>query len=135
MGVTRFPNGVSFVKPDVAAAQSGAYYFSPGDVTPDVKQGSFFVCAASAVTILNFDNGQLGQILNVYAPSGGAITIQNSAGGIQLTDLVYNVSANILKVTTNTGNSLLNAGEVIQFIHNGTDWSQVGTRVADTTQV
>lgn len=135
MGVTRFPNGLSFVKPNVYALNTGNFYFAPGDTTPDVSQGSFFVCAASALTITNFDSGQQGQLLFVYAPSGGAITIQDSQGGIQLTDLVYSVSAGFVKVSANTGNVLLNQGEIIQFVHNGTDWSQVGTRVTDTAQV
>lgn len=135
MGATRFPNGISFVKPNVASAFSGAYYFTPGDQTPDVAQGSFFITAASALTITNFDNGELGKVLFVYSPSGGATTIQDSAGGIQLQSLVYNVSANIVKVTTNTGNAVLVAGEILQFIHNGTDWSQVGTRIVDTATV
>lgn len=135
MGVTRFPNGISFVKPNVTSAFSGAYYFDPGDQTPDVAQGSFFIAAASAITITNFDNGQLGQILTVYSPSGGATTIQDSAGGINVTNLVYNVSANILKVTTNTGNAVLLEDEIIQFFHNGTDWSQVGTRIIDNADV
>ena len=135
MGVSRFPNGISFVKPNVSAVNTGAYYFTAGDQTPDVSQGSFFITAASAITITNFDNGQLGQILTVYAPSGGAITIQDSAGGINLTNLVYTISATFLQVSANTGNAVMNANEMIQFFHNGTDWSQVGTRIVDTNQV
>lgn len=126
---TRLPFGLSFVKP---GAVSGAYTFVAGDTTPDVSLGTFFVTASSAVTITNFDGGERGKIIIVYSNSAGATTIQNSAGGVNLDNLVYNVSSGFLKVTTNTGNAVLLNGEAVSFVHNGTDWSMLGTRVQDT---
>ena len=125
---TRLPYGLSFVKPGV---DSGIYTFTAGDQTPDVSYGTFFVTAASALTITNFDGGERGKIIFVYSNSASATTIQNSAGGINLDNLLYNVSSGFVKVTTNTGNAILVNREVVQFVHNGTDWSMVGTRVQD----
>lgn len=127
---TRLPYGLSFVKPGVA---SGEYTFVAGDQTPDVSMGTYFVTASSALTITNFDGGERGKIIVVYSNSGGATTIQNSAGGINLDNLLYSVSAGFVKISANTGNAVLVNGEAVQFVHNGTDWSMVGTRVQDVT--
>lgn len=133
MGVTRFPNGIGFVKP---GANSGVYTFVAGDQTPSVKQGHYFVTAASAITITNFDDGERGQFIAVACNSGGAVTIQNSAGGIFIpSNYVVNLSAGILKLTSTAGNVVMLDGEVLQFYHDGTDWSMVGTRMVDTTFV
>lgn len=134
MGVTRFPNGISFVKPDVTAANTGGFYFAPGDTTPNVANGAYFVTAGSALTITNFDGGQQGQIIIIRSNSQGATTIQNSAGGINTLSLAYTPSAGgVITVGTNTGNIVMGNNEIVMFVHNGTDWSQVGTRVIDST--
>ncbi len=129
---TRLPNGLSYVKPNLYATRTDTITFVAGDVTPSVKYGSFFITANSAVTITNFDDGEQGKVLHVFSNSGGATTIQNSAGGINMPMVVYNISAGIVKVTTNTGNSVLLNNEIASFIHNGTDWSYLGTRIVDT---
>ena len=128
MGVSRLPNGLGFVKPGATSV------FTAGDQTPDVKQGSFFVTAASALTITNFDNGELGQVLTVVCNTGGAVTIQNSAGGINIVNMVISISAGQLLASATAGSIVMLNKEAIQFYHNGTDWSQVGTRIVDTTQ-
>lgn len=131
MGVTRLPNGLSFVKPNLYGSQTDNLYFTQGDQTPDVSQGSFFFTGASALTITNFDGGQQGQLITVVSNSGGATTIQNSAGGINITNLVYSVSATFVQISANTGNAVMLNNEAISFYHDGTDWHATSTRVVD----
>lgn len=118
---TRLPYGLSYVKP---GANSGEYTFTAGDTTPSVALGSFFVTAASALTITNFDGGERGKIIYIYSNSNGATTLQNSAGGINMFGTIATNSAGFLNSAT-TGNYLMQNREVMHFIHNGTDWSQV----------
>ena len=118
---TRLPYGLSYVKP---GARSGEYTFTAGDTTPDVSLGTFWATAASALTITNFDGGERGKIIYIYSGSNGATTIQNSAGGINtFASIGANSQGTITTVTT--GNYLMQNREVMHFIHNGTDWSQV----------
>ena len=70
MGVTRFPNGVSFVLPNLVAARTDTVTFGSADATPDVSQGSFFICNDAEVTITDFDSGQRGQLITVLSKSG-----------------------------------------------------------------
>lgn len=118
---TRLPYGLSYVKP---GARSAEYTFIAGDTTPDVSIGTFWVTGASAVTITNFDGGERGKVIYIYSNSNGATTIQNSAGGVNLFATIATNSAGFLNSAT-TGNYLMQNKEVIHFIHNGTDWSQV----------
>lgn len=121
---TRLPYGLSFVKPGVA---SSAYTITNGDTTPDVSMGSFFVAPTSQTTITNFTNGERGKIIFVYSTTN-LTTIQNSAGGINVFSTVATVSSSYLKYSS-TGNYTMAANESMIFIHNGTDWSQVGASV------
>ena len=119
---TRFPYGLSFVKP---GASSDSYTFVAGDVTPDVSLGTVFFTANSAVTITNFDGGERGKIIFVSAGSEGA-TIQNSAGGINLFASIATIQGTSgLFAYSATGNYLMLTKETLQFLHNGTDWTQI----------
>ena len=130
---TRLPYGLSFVKP---GANSVEYTFTAGDVTPDVSMGTFFVTAASSLTITNFDGGERGKVIYLFCNSGGATTIQNSAGGININNIVGATSNNqVITVSATAGNAVLLNNEVAQFMHNGTDWSLVGNRFVISTQV
>lgn len=124
---TRLPYGLSFVKP---GARSTEYVFTAGDTSPDVSLGTFFQTAASALTITNFDGGERGKLIYIYSNSGGATTIQNSAGGINLFATVATIQGtSTLLAYSTTGNYVMANREVLQFIYNGTDWSQVGPSV------
>ena len=129
---TRLPYGISFVKPGAA---STAYTFTAGDVTPDVSYGTYFITGASSLTITNFDGGELSKIIHVYCNTGGAVTIQNSAGGIRCTNVVMTASAGNTVTFTTAGNVVMLVGETLSFLHNGTDWSMVSNRVELSTQV
>ena len=131
---TRLPYGLSFVKPGVAAAE---YTFVAGDQTPDVSYGTYFVAeAASALTITRFDGGERGKIIFVRCSSGSITTIQNSAGGINISNMVlFNSAGNVITFSATGGNAVLLNREVAQFAHNGTDWDYVGTRSVFSTQV
>lgn len=122
---TRLPYGLSFVKPN---APSGDYTFTSGDVTPDVSMGTFFTNATSAVTITNFDGGERGKMIFLRCNSTGVLTVQNSAGGINLFAIVVTISAGLLAYSTSGNHAMVNR-ETIGFVHNGTDWSQLGTSV------
>jgi hypothetical protein len=127
---TRLPYGLSFVKPN-SSANSGAYTFAAGDATPDVSMGTFFIGSVSAATITNFDGGERGKVICVYCDSATGITIQNSAGGINLPfNVVTTISSSYLKYTATAGNATMADAESMWFIHNGTDWSMLGTRIA-----
>lgn len=129
---TRLPYGLSYVK---VGANSGAYTFIPGDVTPDVSYGTYFVTGKSACTITNFDKGERGKIIYLYCNSAGAHVIQNSAGGINIQNVVMTVSAlGVLLYSSTAGNATLLNGEVAGFMHNGTDWSYIGVRNVIDTQ-
>lgn len=131
MAPTRFPNGISFIKPGVA---SGSYTFVAGDQTPDVSLGTVFFTAASAITITRFDGGERGKVICVICNTGGAVTIQNSAGGINITNIVASNSAGYLYYSATAGNAVLLNNEAATFVHNGTDWSYTGTRLVYNTQ-
>jgi len=109
MSVTRIPYGLSFVKPGVA---SGQYTFTAGDVTPSVKQGTYFVTGASSLTLTNFDDGERGQVIALRCNTGGAVTVQNSAGGINIVTTQLNIVANSAATITTGGNAVLLNGEV-----------------------
>lgn len=130
---TRF-NGISFVKP---GALSGTYTFTAGDVTPDVSLGTYFIAeATSAITITRFDGGERGKVIFVRCSSGGITTIQNSAGGINISNIVMSVSnGSVFAISATNGNALLLNEEVAGFAHNGTDWDYIGTRTVVNTQV
>lgn len=128
---TRLPYGLSFVLPGVS---SQAYTFTAGDTTPDVSYGTYFVTAASALTITRFDGGERGKIIFVYSNSGNATVIQNSAGGIRLVNIIGTTSAGSTITFTTGGNATMLNGEVQCFAHNGTDWNMVNTRFVLSTQ-
>jgi hypothetical protein len=113
------------VKP---GADSKAYTFAAGDVTPDVKMGTVFFNSTSAATITNFDGGERGKIIIVACNSSSIITIQNSAGGINCLNALVTNSAGFLKYSS-TGNLLMANNESLMFVHDGTDWSSVGSLV------
>ena len=124
---TRLPYGLSYVKP---GARSGEYTFTAGDQTPDVSLGTFFQTAASALTITNFDGGERGKAIFIYSASNGATTIQNSAGGINVFATVATVQGTTsFLVMSTTGSYVMQNREILQFMHNGTDWSQVSPSV------
>ena len=130
---TRLPYGLSFVKPGVASVE---YTFTAGDTTPDVSMGTFFVTAASSLTITNFDGGERGKVIFLFCNTGGAVTIQNSAGGITINNIVGATSNNqVITVSATAGNAVMLNNEVMQFMHDGTDWSYVGNRFVLSTQV
>lgn len=122
---SRFPFGLSYIKP---GALSGSYTFTAGDTTPDVSLGTVFFTAASALTITNFDGGERGKIIYLFSNSDGATTIQNSAGGINVFATVATVSSSFIKYSS-TGNYLMTNNETLQFLHNGTDWTQASPSV------
>jgi hypothetical protein len=129
---TRLPYGLSYVKPGVG---STAYTFTAGDTTPDVSYGTYFIVGASALTITNFDGGELGKVIHVYSNTGGAVVIQNSAGGIRIPSLVLTGSGVSGVLFTTAGNVTMLNGETLSFLHNGTDWSALANRVSLNTQV
>ena len=119
---TRLPYGISFIKPGAVA---GAYTFSNGDQTPSVALGTVFFTATSAITITRFDDGERGKIIFLVSESNGATTIQNSAGGINLFTTTAILGVGSLGTVTTGGNYLMQNREILQFLHNGTDWTQV----------
>lgn len=124
---TRLPYGISFVKPGV---DSGQYTFTRGDQTPDVSLGTYFVTAASAITITNFDGGERGKMIFIRCNTAGAVTIQDSAGGINIENIVMAVSnGSVFTISATGGNAVMLNKEVMEFVHNGTDWDYVGNRV------
>ena len=132
---TRLPYGLSYVKP---GANSVDYTLTLGDVTPDVSYGTYFATAASAITITNFDGGERGKVIHVFCNSAGAITIQNSAGGINIRNNVMASSGGALGVfiySATGGNAVMLNNEVMTFLHNGTDWSYSGIRTVINTQI
>lgn len=130
---TRLPYGLSYVKPGVASTE---YTFTAGDTTPDVSYGTFFVTAASSLTITNFDGGERGKVIYLYCNTGGAVTIQNSAGGITINNIVGATSNNqVITVSATAGNAVMLNNEIMSFMHDGTDWAYVGNRFVLSTQV
>lgn len=130
---TRLPYGLSFVKP---GARSGEYTFTAGDQTPDVSLGTYFITGASALTITRFDGGERGKIIILRCNSAGATTIQNSAGGINITNIVMAVSnGSVFTISATGGNAVMLNNEDMMFAHNGTDWDYVGTRTVVNTQI
>ena len=121
---TRLPYGLSFIKPGAVA---GAYTFTAGDTTPDVSLGTVFFTAASALTITRFDGGERGKVIILFSNSGGATTIQNSAGGINVFATIATISNGTIDpfVYSSTGDYLMANNEALHFLHNGTDWSQI----------
>lgn len=130
---TRLPYGLSYVKPGVASAE---YTFTAGDQTPDVSYGTYFITAASSLTITNFDGGERGKVIYLRSNSGGATTIQNSAGGINIRNIVMAVSnGSVFTISATGGNALMLNNEVAEFLNNGTDWDYVGIRTQVNTMV
>ena len=124
---TRLVHGLSFVRP---SANSGGYTFTVGDQTPDVSLGTFFVTAPSSLTILNFDGGERGKVIYLYSNSASSTTLQNSAGGINVFATVATIQGtSTLLAYSTTGNYVMGNREVLQFVHNGTDWSQVSPSI------
>lgn len=130
---TRLPYGLGFIKPD---APTSAYTFVAGDQTPNVSMGTVFLTASSAITLLNFDNGELGKIIILMCNSGGAVTLQSSAGGILPQGIVIADSGAVHTMTYSaTGNYVMKNGEAIQFVNNGTSWLQIGSSIRYSTQI
>lgn len=132
---TRLPYGLSFVKP---GANTNEYVFTAGDTTPDVSLGTFFIVGASSLTITRFDGGERGKIIYVHCNTGGAVTLQNSAGGITFNNIVSATSGgaqNIFTLSATGGNLVMLNNETLEFVHDGTDWSLVGNRFVLSTQV
>lgn len=129
---TRLPYGLSYVKP---FANSVEYTLVAGDTTPDVSMGTFFQTAASSLTITNFDGGERGKVIYLYANSANSTTVQNSAGGININNIVGILSNNaVVLLSASNGNAIMLNREVMEFMHNGTDWSLVGNRFVLNTQ-
>lgn len=132
---TRLPYGLSFVKP---VAPSGEYTFPTGDATPDVSKGTYFVAATSVQTITNFDGGERGKLIFVRCSTGLIVTIQDSAGGINIENIVMASSGGALGnliYSATGGNAVMLNKEVMPFMHNGTDWDYVGIRTVINTMV
>lgn len=97
MAPTRFPYGISYVKP---GENSANYSLVAGDVTPDVSMGTLFYTANSAVTISRFDGGELGKTIYIYnAQTNSAVTF-STGGGIILSPIL---SANTATGATTYG--------------------------------
>jgi hypothetical protein len=110
---TRFVTGVGYIRPGLAGANTAQYTFTAGDVTPDVAKGTVWFCSESAVTITNFDGGELGQ--TIFVKNGEASNVlQHSAGGIY-----FSSSATNLTMTTN---------QCLQFVNDGSQWIEVVPR-------
>ena len=124
MPPTRFPYGIGFIKP---GANSGEYTLS-ASATPDVTFGTVWFTAASALTITNFRGGERGKIIILVSGSNGATTVQNSAGGINIRQAIGVNSAGFITTVT-TGNYLMQNHDVLQFVHNGTDWDMIGAGI------
>lgn len=122
---TRLPYGISFIKP---GARSGDYQLVAGDTTPDVSLGTVFFTASSGVTITNFDGGERGKVIIIISNSASVTTIQNSAGGINVNALVTTISSGYLTYSS-SGNYVMGAKDAIQFVHNGSDWTQVSASI------
>jgi hypothetical protein len=122
---TRLPYGLSFIKPGDKAK---AYTF-PYTATPSVKLGTVFFNSDSAITITNFTGGERGKIIIVDCNSSSIMTLQNSAGGINIRSLVYVGSAPGYLLYSSTGNLAMIKQDAVMFVHNGTDWDQVGSLV------
>lgn len=132
---TRLPYGLSYVKPGANATD---YTLVAGDQTPDVSYGTYFVTAASAITITNFDGGERGKLIYLRCNTGGAVTIQDSAGGINIENIVMASSGGALGVliySATGGNAIMLNKEVMGFAHNGTDWDYIGIRTVINTLV
>lgn len=134
---TRFPYGISFLKPQTAGASSANWTFTAGDTTPDVSLGTFFLAHnASAVTITNFDLSTLpagqeenGKIIFILSRSGGVTTLQDSAGGIK-TSRMFLVQNGTTQLTITTGGNLvLQDGELVSFMKQGNTWFQLDKSV------
>lgn len=128
---TRFPYGVSFVKP---GANSTEYVLESG-ATPDVSFGTYFIRSESSNTISNFEGGERGKVIFLKCSTGSVVIIQNSAGGIRLTNIVGTTSAGSTVSFTTGGNITMLNGETIGFMHDGTDWQMLGTRFVLSTQI
>jgi len=122
---TRLPYGLSFIKPGAATT---AYKFTAGDTTPDVSFGTVFQTADSGITITNFDGGELGKVIVVFSNSASVATIQNSAGGINVSAMVTTISSGFLKYSS-TGNYVMGLNDSLSFLHDGTDWVQIGPSI------
>ncbi len=122
---TRFPYGISFLKP---GSPSNAFQFVAGDTTPDVSLGTVFFTADSALTITNFDGGERGKVIIVYSGSASVTTIQNSAGGINVNAMVTTVSSSFLKYSS-TGNYVMGLNDSLWFLHDGSDWTQISASI------
>lgn len=123
---SRFRYGLSFIRP---GANANEFTFTAGDVTPNISLGTYFVNAASSLTITNFDGGERGKMIVLRCDTGGAITLQNSAGGINITTTKFNIVVNSAATITTAGNAVLLLDELAVFFHNGTDWDYAGTRI------
>ena len=83
---------------------AGSYgTFTASDTTPSVAEGNIFE-TGSAVTITNFDDGVVGQIITV----------------ISRHDVIYDVAGTNLKAGTT--NITTASGDVTNWVYNGTDW-------------
>lgn len=134
---TRFPFGISFLKPHTASAGSANWTFTAGDTTPDVSLGTFFIANISGLTITNFDLAseppgaeENGKIIFVLSTTAGATVIQDSAGGIRTSRLVIAPFASGSGVTVTTGGDLtLQENELVSFMKQGNTWYQLNKSV------
>ncbi len=124
---TRFPTGISFIKPDQV---TGSYTFTAGDTTPDVSLGTIFYAGNSTVTITGFDNLEVGKLFFVYNNlTNGAIAI-NTGGRIVLvpylsgTGMTANTATGVISgaMTTIAKNLSMQSNQIVEFI--GVDSSQ-----------
>ncbi len=111
---TRFPDGLSFVRPNLVGANTSQYTFKAGDQTPDVSKGVYFFASESAATITNFDGGELGQVIYVRGADVGTV-IQHSAGGIFF--------------ASTAGNVTLGSGQTVGFIRDDAQWNELSPGV------
>lgn len=137
---TRLPYGLALAKPWNNQSFSNAQQIllqnsaSTLYATPTVY--SSFVIAANSGIITNFlpgDNNVIAQMLYIKCTTGGVVVIQNSAPAIRVNNIVYNISAGILKLTSTAGNITMLNGEMLSFLHDGTGWVLTSPRVVDTT--
>lgn len=140
---TRLPYGLALSKPwnnqgfnnatPVLIQNSSSTLYA----TPIIN--SSYLVAANSGLITNFTPSSAdltGMLLYIKCTTGGCVILQNSVGGITFNNIVGALSNGVFLVMNATaGNLTMLAGEVLQFVHDGTGWAMVGDRFVINTQV
>jgi hypothetical protein len=107
--------------PDGVTTSSLDYYGGAISADPlDADDGNLFTIAGGAITIDQIDNGETGQVIVIMNLSGKATqTIKDDQSG----------SANIDLPGSGVDATLVDAGDNITLIFDGTDWIQIAKEV------